>query len=145
VIFSKNFTQADEVFRSGKGPYSGTLGPNRTADALRDGFVADLKKNPGYANFYSNRTFADIAPQSQAKIDAASKTDEPSFDNPGDQSFASAFLKNYQQGISRGLVESDKAITSGRLASISTQAAAAASMEKDPNTLGKSPSQGVSL
>ena len=143
MIFSKNFTQADEVFRSGKGPYSGTLGPNRTADALRDGFVADLKKNPGYANFYSNRTFADIAPQSQAKIDAASKTDEPSFDNPGDQSFASAFLKNYQQGISRGLVAPKEAITSDRLANISSEAAAAASMEKDPNTLGKFPSQGV--
>jgi len=143
VIFSKNFTQADETFRSGKSPYSGTLGPNRTADVLRDGFVADLKKNPDYANFYANRTFAAVAPVSQQKIDMAAQTDMPNFENPGDQSFATEFAKNYAQGISRGLIEYDKAVTSGRLASISTQPAASASMEKDPNTLGKSPSQGV--
>jgi len=143
VIFSKNFTQADETFRSGKSPYSGTLGPNRTADVLRDGFVADLKKNPDYANFYANRTFEAVAPMAQQKIDMAAQTDMPNFENPGDQSFATKFAKFYAEGISRGIV--DKPVYSGQLQNISTQPAASASMEKDPNTLGRFPSQGVSV
>ena len=108
AVFQKDYNSpSDKAWRSGKSPYSGTLGPNRTADSIRDPWTADIKKNPDYASFYSdtNRTFSRVAPESQAKIDAASKTDQPNFDNPGDQSFAKAFVKNYASGVSRGLID----------------------------------------
>lgn len=145
-IFNKNYpSPAAKFFRAGESPYSGTLGPNRTADTIRDPWAAEVKDNPDYANFYANRTFDQVAPQSQAKIDAASQTDEPNFENPGDQSFAKDFAKKYAEAIYRGLVEEDRAVTRGGLARISTQYANSGSNEKDPNTAGKFPNQGVSV
>jgi len=145
-IFNKNYpSPAEKFFRAGESPYSGTLGPNRTADPIRDPWAAEVKDNPDYANFYTNRTFEKVVPQSQAKIDAAAGTDEPNFANPGDQSFAKDFAKKYAEAISRGLVEEDRAVTRGSLARISTQYADAGSNEKDPNTAGKFPNQGVSV
>jgi hypothetical protein len=144
-IFTKNYpSPADKFFRTGESPYSGTLGPNRTSDPIRDPWTAEVKKNPDYGTFY-NRTFDQVAPQSQAKIDAAAQTDEPNFANPGDQSFAKDFAKRYAEAISRGLVEEDRAVTRGGLARISTEYANYGSNEKDPNTAGKFPNQGVSV
>lgn len=146
AFFPKDYSSpADQAWRSGESPYSGTLGPNRTADPIRDPWAADMKKNPDYANFYANRTFVDVAPQSQAKIDAASKSDQPNFSNPGDQSFATAFAKNYAQAISRGLVEEDRAVKPGNLARLSSESATVGSNESDPNTAGKFPNQGVKV
>ena len=146
AFFPKDYSSpADQAWRTGESPYSGTLGPNRTADPVRDPWAADMKKNPDYDTFYSNRTFATVAPQSQAKIDAASQTDIPNFSNPGDQSFATAFVKNYAQAISRGLVEEDKAVQPVNLARLMSQPATAGSNESDPNTAGKFPSQGIKV
>lgn len=147
AFFQKDYSSpADQAWRSGQSPYSGTLGPNRTSDPIRDPWAADMKKNPDYANFYSsNRTFVDVAPQSQQKIDAASTTDKPNFSNPGDQSFAAAFAKNYAQAISRGLVEEDRAVRPGNLARLSSESANSGSNESDPNTAGKFPNQGVKI
>lgn len=144
-IFTKNYpSPADKFFRSGESPYSGTLGPNRTSDSIRDPWTAEVKKNPDYGTFYS-RTFDKVAPQSQAKIDAAAQTDDPNFANPGDQSFAKDFAKKYAQGVYRGLVEKHRAIGKDVVARISTEPANAGSNEKDPNTASKFPNQGVSI
>ena len=144
-MFPKDYSSpTDQAWRTGKSPYSGTLGPNRTADAIRDPFAADAKKNPDFANFY-NRTFSEVAPQSQAKIDAAAQSDQPNFTNPGDQSFAKSFAKLYAQGVSRGLVEEDRAVRPDNLARLTTESATEGSSSKDPNTAGKFPSQGVGV
>jgi hypothetical protein len=143
--FQKDYSSpADQAWRTGTSPYAGTLGPNRTADAVKNSFAADVKRNPDYANFY-NRTFADVAPQSQARIDSAAGTNDPNFSNPGDQSFAKQFAQNYAQGVTRGLIEEDRAVTKDRLARLTTEAATASSSEKDPNTANKYPSQGVGV
>jgi hypothetical protein len=132
---------ADQAWRSGASPYAGTLGPNRTADTLKNTFAAKLKKNPDYANFYSS-TFPEAAPQSQSKIDAAASNDSPNFENPGDQSFAQNFLNSYKQGVMRGLIEEDRAVSSANLARLTTESAAQGSNERDPNTASQFPGQG---
>lgn len=146
AFFSKDYSSpADQAWRTGESPYSGTLGPNRTADPIRDPWVADMKKNPDYANFYSDRTFANVVPQSQAKIDRLAQTDLPNFSNPGDQSFATDFARNYAQAISRGLVEKEKAVQPVNLANLMSEPATAGSNEASSNTAGKFPNQGVKV
>lgn len=140
----RSTSPADQAWRTGTSPYSGTLGPNRTADTIKNTFASKAKDNPDYANFYS-RTFSEIAPQSQAKLDAAAATDAPNFSNPGDQSFAVQFAKDYAAGVQRGLIEEDRAITRGGLARLTTEFATQGSTQKDPNTANKFPSQGISV
>ena len=140
----RSTSPADQAWRTGVSPYAGTLGPNKTADTIKNNFVARTKESPDYATFY-NRTFSEVAPQSQAKIDAAAASDQPNFSNPGDQSFATQFAKNYAAGVSRGLIEEDRAITKDGLARLSSEFATQGSNQKDPNVAGKFPSQGVSV
>jgi hypothetical protein len=140
----RSTSPADQAWRTGVSPYSGTLGPNRTADTIKNTFVAKTKDNPDFNDFYK-RTFSEIAPDSQAKIDAAAATDVPNFSNPGDQSFAIQFAKDYAAGVSKGLIEEDRAVTKDGLARLSTEFATQGSTQKDPNTANKFPSQGVSV
>lgn len=143
-IFQQNYNNpAEKAWRSGVSPYSGTLGPNRTADPSKNPFAADVRKNPEYQNFYSDRTFYQVAPQSEQKIRAASQTFESTFQNPGDKSFADKFLQEYSQGVARGLIESDRAVRPENLARLVTENATAGSNINDPNTANQFPSKGV--
>jgi hypothetical protein len=142
-VFNERFSSpADLAWKEGKSPYSGTLGPNRTADTLKNTFVSEVKKNPDYDQFYSDRTFFNVAPQSQQRIDQLSRTPFSQFSNPGDRSFADMFLKSYSQGVSRGLIEQDRAVFPENLSRMATEPAAMVSNEKDPNTAGKFPGEG---
>lgn len=142
--FQKNYdTPADKAWRSGLSPYSGTLGPNRTADPKLNPFSANVRKNPEYRDFYSDRTFYQVAPRSEEKILAASQSSESTFQNPGDKSFADKFLQEYSQGIQRGLIEEDRAVRPENLARLVTENATAGSNINDPNTANQFPSKGV--
>lgn len=149
--FSKDYTSpADQAWRTGKGPDQGTLGPNRQADtdstSFKDSFVSKLRDNPGYKNFYNGSIFsADTAAASQQKIDEQSNTADSTFKDPGDTSIANDFLTKYSEGVNRGLIEEDRAVKPDNLARLTSEPAAAGASEKDPNTINKFPSQGVSI
>ena len=149
--FSKDHTSpADQAWRTGKGPDRGTLGPNRRADtdstSFKDSFVSKLRDNPGYKNFYNGSIFsADTAAASQQKIDEQSNTADSTFKDPGDTSIANDFLTKYSEGVNRGLIEEDRAVKPDNLARLTSEPAAAGASEKDPNTINKFPSQGVSI
>ena len=149
--FSKDYTSpADQAWRTGKGPDRGTLGPNRRADtdstSFKDAFVSKLRDNPGYKNFYNGSIFsADTAAASQQKIDEQSNTSDSTFKDPGDTSIANDFLTKYSEGISRGLVQEEDAVRPENLAKFTNEPAAARISDKDPNTVNKFPSQGISV
>lgn len=140
VSFNRRTNIRDEKFLSGDSPYKGTLGPNRDPDAY-DAFTAKLRKeNPSYDEFYSgSRTFNDVTALSQQKIDAAASGAGPGFPNPGDNSFAADFLAKYAEGVQRGFVDPEEAVTSESLARMASQPATAASNERSQNTAGRFP------
>lgn len=140
VSFNRRTNTTDEKFLSGEGAYKGTLGPNRDTDTF-DAFSSRLRKeNPRYEDFYSgSRTFNDVAAMSQKKIDTAASGAGPMFSNPGDNSFAADFLAKYAEGVQRGFVAPEEAVTSEALGRMVSQPAAAASNESSPNTAGKFP------
>lgn len=161
---SKQFTR-DKSIQS-RGPYSGTLGPNKTPiDVMRDQWLADMRDNPDYKNFYSGaRTFAEVAPFSQQKIDESMNKWYADFENPGDNAFAQNFLEHYSEGFTtknrnntaeaKGLLGTnigDDGITNlnvvspENLGQIATADAASASAINDSNVAGKFPSQGVEI
>lgn len=149
--FSKDYSSpADQAWRTGEGPYQGTLGPNRSADtdptAFTNRFVTELRSNPDYKNFYSKNIFSsDTAKASQDKINTSSTEDSATFKNPLDNTFANDFLSKYSEGVARGLIEEDRAVRPDNLARLTTEPATAASSAKDPNTANKFPSQGVAI
>jgi hypothetical protein len=143
--FSKSYGgPAEQAWRQGKPAYAGTLGPypasSTDPESFKNGFVEKMRANPDSKNFYNSSVFgSDSAVQSQAKIDAASKTDQPSFASPENNSFAKDFVSKYSQAIERGLVEEDRAVTRDGLARIASQSATEGSSERDPNTTSKFP------
>ena len=149
--FSKDYTSpADQAWRTGKGPDRGTLGPNRRSDtdptSFKDSFVAKLQDNPGYKNFYNGSVYSsDAAAESQQQIKDQSKRTDSTFRNPEDKNLADDFLTKYSEGVSRGLVQEEDAVTSENLARFVSEPAAARISDKDPNTVNKFPSQGVSV
>jgi len=147
VTFNRRTNKRDEEFLGGKSPYEGTLGPNKSSD-LFSAYAGQLRKtNPRQPTFDSDsRTFPDVAPASQQKIDDLRFTDVPSFGNPGDNSFAQTFLEKYRDGVARNFIDQDTAILPDGLSRIISQDAYAASMERSPNTAGKFPgANGVSV
>jgi len=149
--FSKDYTSpADQAWRTGESPDRGTLGPNRKADtdptSFKDTFVSKLRDNPGYKNFYNGSVFsADTAAASQQKINEESKTSDSTFKNPNDTRLANDFLTKYSEGVNRGLIQEEDAVTPDNLKAFTSEPAAARISEKDPNTVNKFPSQGVSI
>lgn len=141
--FSKSYSSPqDQAWRAGKSPYSGTLGPNRTTSDFKDTFVADLKDNPRYENFYSGSNFnQETAQKSQQKIDQSSTTQEPVFSNPGDNPFAKDFLSKYSEGVARGLISEEDRVGADKLNIFASQPAAAGSSEKNQNTTNQFPGQ----
>ena len=147
VTFNRRTDRRDEKFLSGDSAYEGTLGPNKSSD-LFNAYAGQLRKtNPRQPTFDSDsRTFPDIAPASQQKIDDLRFTDVPSFGNPGDNSFAQTFLEKYRDGVVRGFIAPEDEIRPENLDRIISQDAYAASMERSPNTAGKFPgANGVSV
>ena len=140
VTFNRRTDRRDEKFLSGDSAYEGTLGPNKSAE-LTSKYAGQLRKtNPRQPTFDSDsRTFPDIAPLSQQKIDDLRFTDVPSFGNPGDNSFAQTFLEKYRDGVVRGFIAPEDEIRPENLDRIISQDAYAASMERSPNTAGKFP------
>ena len=116
------------------------MGPNKSSD-LFSAYAGQLRKtNPRQPTFDSDsRTFPDVAPASQQKIDDLRFTDVPSFGNPGDNSFAQTFLEKYRDGVVRGFIAPEDEIRPENLDRIISQDAYAASMERSPNTAGKFP------
>ena len=147
VTFNRRTNKRDEEFLGGKSPYEGTLGPNKSSDRF-SAYAGQLRKtNPRQPTFDSeSRTFPDVAPASQQKIDDLRFTDVPSFGNPGDNSFAQTFLEKYRDGVVRGFIAPEDEIRPENLDRIISQDAYAASMERSPNTAGKFPgANGVSV
>ena len=140
VTFNRRTDRRDEKFLSGDSAYEGTLGPNKSAE-LTSKYAGQLRKtNPRQPTFDSDsRTFPDVAPASQQKIDDLRFTDVPSFGNPGDNSFAQTFLEKYRDGVVRGFIAPEDEIRPENLDRIISQDAYAASMERSPNTAGKFP------
>jgi hypothetical protein len=149
--FSKDYTSpADQAWRTGESPDQGTLGPYRHADqdpaSFRNSFVSKLRHNPDYKTFYSGNIYsADTAAASQQKIDTAAETSTASFKDPGNNTLANDFLTKYSQGVDRGLIEEDRAVKPENLARLTNEPAAARISSKDPNTVNKFRSQGVSV
>jgi hypothetical protein len=149
--FSQDYSgPVKQAWLTGKGPDEGTLGPNRKTDtdsgSFKNSFVSKLRDNPGYKNFYNGSVFSDdTAELSQQKINDKSKTPDALFKNPNDTDRANAFLTRYSEGVSRGLIEEEDAVTPDNLARLTGEPAAAGASEKDPNTVNKFPSQGVSI
>ena len=142
--FSKSSSSPqDQAWREGKSPYSGTLGPNRTAYDFTDAFVAKLKDNPGYENFYGNSNFnQETAQKSQQKINRSATTQEPAFSNPNDNPFAKDFLFKYSEGVARGLISEEDRVGTDKLSILASQPASAGSSEKNPGTANQFPGQG---
>ena len=147
-VFSKDYSDpASQAWRTGAGPYQQTLGPNRGADtdptSFKNSFVTDLRKNPDFTDFYKKNTFgSDTAAVSQQKLDTSSLQNAANFTNPLDNQLANDFLVKYSQGVSRGLIEQDRAIFPSNLAKLTTEPATAGSNMRDPNTAGQFPGQG---
>jgi hypothetical protein len=134
---------ADQAWREGKSPYSGTLGPNRTAADFTDAFVAKLRDNPDYNSFYTGSNFTqDVANQAQQKIDYSAQTYTPTFSNPNDNPFANDFLSKYTEGVARGLISEEDRVGPDKLAMLASQPATAGSSQKSPNTVAKFPGEG---
>jgi len=142
--FSKSSSSPqDQAWREGKSPYSGTLGPNRTAYDFTDAFVAKLKDNPGYENFYGNSNFnQETAQKSQQKINRSATTQEPAFSNPNDNPFAKDFLFKYSEGVARGLISEEDRVGADKLSILASQPASAGSSERNPGTANQFPGQG---
>jgi hypothetical protein len=149
--FSRDFTDpASKAWRAGKGPDRGTLGPNRKSDtdptAFKDNFVAEITDNPGYKNFYNGSVFgADTAALSREQYKNQSNTTTSTFKNPKDNILAKDFLAKYSEGVSSGLVLEEDAVTPENLKAFISEPAAARISDKDPNTVNKFPSQGISV
>lgn len=146
--FSKDYTSpSDQAWRDGKSPSMGTLGPNKgfSVDSFRNNFVADLRKNPDFADFSQQAFAADTAQRSQDKLNTAYKTNIATFVDDRDNNLANDFLTKYSEGVARGLVEEDKAVFPENLAKLVTENAVSGSNLKDPNTANQFPSHGVSV
>jgi hypothetical protein len=139
--FSKDYTSPpDQAWRAGFHPDAGTLGPNASVQ-FKNAFASKLDKNPDYKGFYDNGFFQDIADQSQVKIDNASRTSQPNFKDPADNTIAQGFLNRYLQGVERGLISEEDRVGPDKLRYISSQDATAGSSERSPQTASKFPGE----
>ena len=140
VTFSKRTTHRDEKFLSGDKPFSGDLGPNRTLDAFDPQVAARKRNNPDHESFNREaRTFREIAPLAQMKIDDAARTPAPAFRDERDNIDAVNFLTSYLEGVNRGLIPEEDRVGPDKLNYISSQPATCGSNERSPDTAGKFP------
>ena len=149
--FSQDYSgPVKQAWLTGKGPDEGTLGPNREADtdpvSIKNTFLAKFLDNPRYKNFYNGSVYSsDAAATAQQQIKDQSTRTTSTFKNPEDRNLADDFRTKYVEGVSRGLIQEEDAVTPDNLKTFTSEPAAARISEKDPNTVNKFPSQGVSI
>lgn len=148
IYSTRKTSPADTAWRRGDSPYSGTLGVFRQADAdpqsFRDSWVAKMKDNPEYRDFYRSASFPDeTAALSQQKINVAAQSAYSSFPDPNNKFTADRFLDAYSAAVQRGMIEQDKAVLPENLAFLTTESAT--SRINDENVKGEFPSKGVSV
>lgn len=143
---TRSDSPSDKAFKRGVSPYNKTLGSTKELSSVdyKNGFVAGLKDSPEFPGFYSAGRFDDKTSElSQQKINMAASTNNPNFANPEYNNSASGFLAKYAQGVNRGLIEPDKAISSAGLIRLTQQSATEGSSERDPNTANRFPDSSV--
>jgi hypothetical protein len=155
VDLSKKYTNPrDQAWREGKGPYKGSLGPNKTPeDPLRDQWTAEMRDNVDWKNFSADSyTFpGETAAAAQQKIDDSAWDSEARFTNPGDNAFAKTFLDNYldrgdgNSAEGRGLIEEDRIVRPENLDQVATSFAASGNAKSDPNVVGEFPRDDVAV
>ena len=149
--FSQDYSgPVNQAWLTGKGPDEGTLGPNREADtdpnSIKNNFLAKFLDNAKYKDFYNGSVYSsDAASKSQQQIKDQSKRTTSTFKDSGDKSLADDFRTKYVEGVSRGLIQEEDAVTPDNLKAFTSEPAAARISDKDPNTVNKFPSQGISV
>jgi hypothetical protein len=148
--FAKNYSSpSEQALRDGDTPYAGFLGPNADMSPGQKGnqfLQAYLKSSGPDKNVPSGSTFSsEAAAQAENTIKGQIKSTATNFSDPLHKRLGDDFMKKYLNGVDRGLIERDKFIAADRLIPLVTEPAAAAISEKDPNTVGKFPNQGVQV
>lgn len=153
--FSKDYTNPrDREFRAGKSPYKGSLGHNKTPENwATDQWTASMRDNPDWKNFWSDAyTFpGDNAAAAQQKVDDLAWITDANFGpgNEGQTAFANNFLAHYldkgdgNSAEGRGLIEDDRIVKPENLDQVATSTATSANAVRDPNVVGKTPSNSV--
>jgi hypothetical protein len=149
--FSKNYSSpSEQALRDGDTPYAGFLGPNPNMSPGQSGanqfLQAYLKSSGPDKNVPSGSTFSsEAAAQAENTIGKQMRATETAFPDPLHKRLGDDFMKKYLNGVDRGLIERDKFIAADRLIPLVSEPAASAINEKDPNTVGKFPNQGVQV
>jgi hypothetical protein len=149
--FAKNYSSpSEQALRDGDTPYAGILPPDANLSPGQPGanqfLQAYLKSSGPDKNVPSGATFsAKAAAQAKNTIERQIQSPATNFSNPLHKRLGDDFMKKYLNGVDRGLIERDKFIAADMLIPLTTESAAAAINEKDPNTVGKFPNQGVQV
>jgi hypothetical protein len=148
--FAKNYSSpSEQALRDGDTPWAGILGPNADMSPGQKGnqfLQAYLKSSGPDKNVPSGATFSsEAAAQAENTIKGQIATKGTNFPDPLHKQLGDDFMKKYLSGVDRGLIERDKFIAADRLIPLTTEPAAAAISEKDPNTVGRFPNQGVQV
>jgi hypothetical protein len=104
---------------------AGTTGPYSPAktdpNSWRNVYVANFKKSSASRGLeiYDKVFSAKDAEESQNRID--SLNDQSNFSNSGDQALALKFVKDYSEGVNRGLVPQDEMINHQTIAPFQSQ------------------------
>jgi len=147
---TRKTSPADIAWRRGDSPDGGTLGEFKKSDSdpnsFRDAWVAKMRDNPDYRDFYTGAKFPDeTAAMSQQKIDIASRSPYSNFSDPRNKFVADRFLDAYASSVRRGLIEPWKAIYPDNESLVALTTESATSRINDENVKGEFPSRGVSL
>jgi hypothetical protein len=124
AIFNQRYGGPDDQALRDKKPVdAGTTGPYSPAGAdptsYKNQFVSQLKKNPLSQQFYDKVFSAKDAEESQNRINSFGN--ESNFSNSGDQALALKFVKDYAEGVNRGLVPQDEMISQQTIAAFQSQ------------------------
>lgn len=149
--FAKDYSSpAEQALRDGDTPWAGILGPNpdlSPGQLASNRFLQAYLKSAGPdKNVPGGSSFsAEEAAQAENIIKRQTQSPGTNFSDPLHKQLGDDFMKKYLNGVDRGLIERDKFIAADRLIPLTTESAAAAISEKDPNTVGKFPNQGVQV
>jgi hypothetical protein len=148
--FAKNYSSpSEQALRDGDTPYAGFLGPNADMSPGQKGnqfLQAYLKSAGPDKNVPSGSTFSsEAAAQAENTIKGQIKSTATNFSDPLHKRLGDDFMKKYLNGVDRGLIARGEFIAADRLIPLVAEPAAAAISEKDPNTVGKFPNQGVQV
>jgi hypothetical protein len=149
--FAKDYSSpSKQALRDGDPIWAGIGGPDPNLTQGQQNpnrfLQAYLKSAGPDKNVPSNATFSSkAAQQADSKIETQTQAHESTFEDPLHKQLADDFMVKYLNGVDRGLIERDKFIAADRLIPLTAEPAAAATSERDPNTVGKFPNQGVQV